>query len=184
MRLITLLGTAVLSSALYASSFGLNINSDDVEAHASFDIGNALGTEGTTNYAIHASYLHSDDNLFKIGFGASNTLEGASSFRFGIGIDAVFADDYAAVPIYGTVSWILPFDEPVPETTLGIYAAFAPSVLSFNDADGYGEFRFQAESEIIDRIHIYAGYRNIDTDYESYDYNFNDGWYGGIKFSF
>lgn len=176
--------TLASSAAMYASGFGLNINSDDAEFEASVGINDAFNIQSQTRYDIHASYLHSDDNLFTVGFGATNTLDGADSFAFGVGINAVFGDNYTAVPLYGKLSWILPFDEPIPETSLSLYAAFAPSVLSFSDADSYSEFRFEADSEVIDHIHIYAGYRNIDTDYETYDYNFNDSWYGGVRFNF
>jgi hypothetical protein len=184
MQRTLLIAALLLSGLLHASGFGLNINSDDAEFHASADINEAFGMHTSSRYDIHASFLHSDENLFKIGFGATNTIEGADSFSFGVGVEAVFADDYAALPLYGKIGWILPLDEPVPQTALSLYAAFAPSVLSFSDADSYSEFRFEVDSEVIDHIHIYAGYRNIDTDYENYDYNFNDGWYGGVKFSF
>jgi hypothetical protein len=88
------------------------------------------------------------------------------------------------MPLFGEAALRLPFDEPIPATTLSAKLAYAPSVLSFIDADQYLEYRLEADVEVISNIHIYGGYRNIDTDYEAFDYNLNDSWYGGLKISF
>jgi len=177
--------TLLLSGVLLnASDIGININDEDAEFHASFDLNPAFNLQSTTRYDIHASLLHADDNLIKMGFGATNSIEGANSFTFGAGLDAVIGDDFFATPLFLKLGWMLPLDEPIPQTSLSFYGAYAPSVLSFSDADSYREVRFEADSEVIDHVHVYAGYRNIDTDYETYDFNFNDSWYGGVRFSF
>ena len=93
-----------------------------------------------------------------------------------------------ALPLLGRVKYILPFDSDIPTTLLFASFAYAPSALTFSDGDTYSEFRAEADMEVISNIHVFAGYRNIDTDYEYADYteeyNLNDSFYGGLKLSF
>jgi hypothetical protein len=178
-----LLSTVLLSGSLYAGSLGLNINDEDVEVRATIDMSAAVGNG--IDYLIGASYLHTEeDDLFKIGFGASNTLQGADGLTLTLGLEGVFADDYAALPLFGQASLRLPFDNTIPATSLSARVDYAPSVLCFSDGEKYLEYRFEADMEVIQSIHVYAGYRNIDTDYETFDYTLNDSWYGGLRWGF
>ena len=175
----------LLASLLQASSIGLNVNSDDVEIEGKMDITSAIGYGSGTTYFLSGDYLHTNnDDLVVAGFGASNTLSGAEGLTFTLGLEGVFGDNYVAMPFFGEAALRLPLDEPVPATTLSAKLSYAPSVLSFVDADQFLEYRFEADMEVISNIHIYGGYRNIDTDYDTYNYNLNDSWYGGLKISF
>jgi len=172
-----------LLTSSFAGSLGLNINDEDVEVQATIDMSAAIGNG--INYLVEIDYLHTEeDDLFKVGFGASNTLQGASGLTLTLGLEGVFADSYAALPLFGQASLRLPFDDDIPATSLSARIDYAPSVLSFSDAEKYLEYRFEADMEVIQSIHLYAGYRNIDTDYETYDYNLNDSWYGGLRWGF
>jgi len=180
-----MMGILILGAAVQASSVGLNINSEDVEIKGRLDITSAVGYGSGTGYFLSGNYLHTDtDDLVTFGFGASNTLSGAEGLTLTFGLEGVFGEDYVAMPLFGEASLRLPLDEPVPATSLKAQLSYAPSVLSFIDADRYLEYRFEADMEVISNIHIYGGYRNIDTDYENRDYNFNDSWYGGINIDF
>jgi len=184
MRKILLLLSALIAT-VDASDIGINVNSEDVEIHGKMDITSAVGYGSGTHYFLFGDYVHTDnDNLFKAGFGAANTLSGAEGLTFTLGIEGVFAEDFVAMPFFGKATLRLPFDEPIPATSLSAYLSFAPSVLSFIDADGYTEYRFEADMEVISNIHLYGGYRNIDTDYEEEEHTFNDSWYGGLRISF
>jgi hypothetical protein len=179
-----LLSTFLVSSSLYAGSLGLNINNEDVELQTIVDMSSAIGYNGV-NYLISADYLHTDnDDLFKVGFGASNTFKGASGLTLTLGLETVFGDDYAALPFFTEATLHLPLDEDIPATYLSARLDYAPSVLTFSDAEKYLEYRLEASVEVIDHVFVYGGYRNIDTDYESYDYTLNDSWYGGLKIGF
>jgi len=174
--------TCLLSSS-FAGSFGLNINDEDVEVRATVDMSASIGNG--IDYLVEADYLHTDeDDLFKVGFGATNTLKGAPGLRLTLGLEGVFGDSYAALPLFGKASLRLPFDDDIPATSLVARLDYAPSVLSFSDADSYLEYRFEGDMEVIPSIHLFAGYRNIDTDYETYDYTLNDSWYGGLRWEF
>lgn len=180
-----ILGAIIVAEVLQAGSIGLNINSEDLEVEGRVDLDSIVVYNSGTNYFLELDYLHTnDDNLFKVGFGASNTLKSAGGVTFSFGLESVIADSYFALPLFAQAALRLPFDEEIPATSLKAEVAYAPSVLSFSDADTYLEYRFEADMEVISNIHIYGGYRNIDTDYEAYNYNLNDSWYGGLKISF
>ncbi|SFZ97746.1 hypothetical protein MNB_SV-5-814 [hydrothermal vent metagenome] len=178
--------TLLLSSILFAQSdVSLNINNEDLEARAAFNLNSTVGYTGGTSYLLDASYLHNDkDDLFTVGLSGENSLEAAPGLVFGFGFKAAFAEDFMAFPLLGKVRYILPFDSDIPTTSFLASYAYAPSVLTFLDGDSYSELRLEGDVEVISNIHIFGGYRNIDTDYERNDYKINDSWYGGLKLSF
>jgi len=181
-----LLSTLLLTGLLSAeSSIGLDINSEDVELLGAINLNSTIGYTGGTSYLVDASYLHNEDNdLFTIGLSGENSLEAAPGLIFGFGFKAAFAEDFMAIPLLGKVRYILPFDSDIPTTSFLASFAYAPSVLTFSDGDTYSELRFEGDVEVISNIHVFAGYRNIDTDYEFVEYKLNDSWYGGLKLSF
>jgi hypothetical protein len=181
-----LLSTLLLTGVINAeSSIGLDINSEDVELLGAIDLNSAIGYTGGTSYLVAASYLHNeDDDLFTIGLSGENSLEAAPGLIFGFGFKAAFAEDFMAIPLLGKVKYILPFDSDIPTTSFLASFAYAPSVLTFSDGDTYSELRLEADMEVISNIHVFTGYRNIYTDYETYEYQLNDSFYGGLKLSF
>jgi hypothetical protein len=181
-----LICTLLFAGILKADSIGLNINSEDVELSGTLNINNAIGAYGSgIAYQISGDYLHTEnDDLFKVGFGASSALSGAEGLTLSFGLEAVFSEDFVAMPLFGQAALRLPLDEPVPATSLIVRVDYAPSVLSFIDADNYLEYRFEADMEVINNIHLFGGYRNIETNYDTYDHTLNDSWYGGLKISF
>ncbi len=186
-----LLSTLLLTGLLSAeSSIGLDINSEDVELLGAINLNSTIGYTGGTSYLVDASYLHNEDNdLFTIGLSGENSLEAAPGLIFGFGFKAAFAEDFMAIPLLGKVRYILPFDSDIPTTSFLASFAYAPSVLTFSDGETYSELRAEADMEVISNIHVFAGYRNIDTDYDIDEnrigeYKLNDSFYGGLKLSF
>ena len=183
----TLLMTGILSAE---GSIGLDINTDDVELLGSYSLNSALGYEQGTTYLFDASYLHNEnDDLFTVGLSGENALEAAPGLVFGFGFKAAFSEDFFAIPLMGKVKYILPFDSDIPSSYLLASFAYAPSVLTFSDGESYSEFRFEGDVEVISNIHVFAGYRNIETNYlddfdVTTDYTLSDSWYGGLKLTF
>ncbi len=176
---------SLLTLTVWSDTIGLNINNRDIEAEASFNLTSAIGYGDGIDYFLGVDYLHTDnDSLVKAAFGASSTLSGAESLTLAFGLEAAFSDNFAALPLFGQAALRLPFDEPIPATSLVARVDYAPSALSFIDADSYLEYRFEADIEVIPNIHLYGGYRNIDTQYNIYDHTLNDSWYGGLKIGF
>lgn len=180
--LSTFLVTGLLSAE---NSVSLNINDEDVELQASLNFNDIIGYADGTIYTLDTNYLHSDgDNLFGIGLSGENQLQGVYGLTVGLGIKTVFADGFAAVPLLVRGAYILPLTDAIPTTTVEMSFAYAPKVLSFNEAEEYSEFRTQVDMEVVSNIHIFTGYRNIDTDYKTSDHTFNNSFYGGLKLSF
>ena len=181
-----LLSSMLMSGLLTAqNSVSLNINNDDVELQTSLNFNDVIGYADGTTYTLDANYLHTDgDNLFGIGLSGQNQLQGVYGLTVGLGIKTVFADEFAAIPFLVRGAYTLPLTDAIPTTTVEMSLAYAPKVLSFNEAEGYSEFRTQLDMEVVSNIHIFTGYRNIDTDYKAFDHTFNDSFYGGLKLSF
>ena len=180
--------TFLLSGALQAqSSVGVDINTEDVEVFANYNLNSDIGYTGGTSILVDTSYLYSSEsesNLFSIGISGESSLEAQQGLTFGFGTKFVFAEDFMALPLLGRVTFMLPFDSDIPTTSLTGVFAYAPSVLTFSDGESYLEYRLEADMEVISNIHIFTGYRNIDTNYEFLDYTLNDSFYGGLKVSF
>jgi len=167
------------------SSIGIDINNEDLEVMSTINLNALTDYSDSTTYLIESYYLNSDgENLFTISLSAENSLQGLEGLTLGFGARFVFADNFTALPLFGKATFILPFNDSIPTTSIDGSFAYAPSVLTFNNGESYAEFRLEANMEIIQNIHMFAGYRNIDTEYKTYDKTFNDSFYGGMKLSF
>jgi len=168
------------------SGVGLNVNDEDLELRAAIDL-NALTSsysEGTS-YTLDVSYLDTDrDNLMTVGVSAESTFQGVEGLALGLGMKSVFTDNFIAVPFLAKAKYTLPFGYSVPKTTLATSFAYAPSVLTFRDGESYREFRVEADMELVTNVHLFAGYRNIHTEYEIHDHTFNNSFYGGMQLNF
>ena len=167
------------------STIGLNINSDDIEVLAALNLNTYADYSDSTIYILDGSYLHTDgDNLSTLGLSGQNTFQGIQGLALAFGVRGVFTSDFFAVPLFGKAVYALPLNDSIPTTSVSTSLAYAPSVLTFRDGESYTEFRIEADMEIISNIHLFTGYRNIDTEYDRYDKTFNSSFYGGMKLSF
>jgi hypothetical protein len=181
-----ILSSTLLTSLLFSnSSIGLDINNDDLELTASIDLNRLVNYAESTTYLLDIAYLYTDgNNMSSVGVSAQNTIQGAQGLTLGFGIKAVFASDFLAAPLYAKAIYLLPLNDTLPSTSIVGHFAYAPSVLSFRDAEKYVAFRVEADMEVINNVHIFTGYRNIDTDFTSHTHTFNDSFYAGMKLSF
>ena len=181
-----LLTTLLLTSTIVAeTSIGIDINNEDVEILGELNFNSLADYSSGTTYILDVSYLYTDgDHLGAVGFSGQNSLQGLEGLTLAFGAKVVFAEDFMALPLMAKASYALPFIDTIPTTSLIASFAYAPAVLTFLDGETYSELRLEADMEIISNIHIFGGYRNIDTDYEYRDYNFNDSFYAGMKLSF
>ena len=140
--------------------------------------------DGTT-YILDGSYLHTDgENLLALGISGQNAFQGLEGLTLAFGLKGIKADEFLAFPLTAKAIYRLPLNDMIPPTSLMTSVAYAPSVLSFQDAKTYSEFRVEADMEVISNIHIFTGYRNIHTEYDHADMTFNNSFYGGLKLSF
>lgn len=187
MHLKKLFITSLLSLGfLHAqSTIGLNINDEDLEVQAAIDLNTFTNYSDGTTYLISGYYLHTDtDNLLALALSGESALQGVEGLTFGLGVRSIFTDNFVALPFFGKATYVLPFDHGIPTTSVGASLAYAPSVLTFREGESYKEFRMEADMAVVQNIHLFVGYRNIDTEYDRHDKTFNDSFYGGMKLSF
>jgi hypothetical protein len=166
----------------------IDINADDIEVAGAYELSEGFDYEGISsrNY-LWARYLYSgesetrSENLVEAGFLATGRLSGIPALTLGIGIKGAFSEDYAAIPI----GLSLRYDIPV-EWKVGLDAEIyvAPSPLVFSDGDGYSGYRVGVDFRPIPNAAVFAGYRNIDLEYDRGSDDFNDGWYIGLRYYF
>jgi len=181
--LIFLLGTATIFAR---NSIGLNINSDDFEVEGSLDLNSFSEYTGGTVISLDANYMNTQrDNLFGFGLSANNNFAGSEGLSIGIGAKYLNFDDYSALPFMIEASYAIPIGESIPTASFSGSILYAPSVLSFDDADNYFEFRAEAAMEVISAVSLYVGYRDleVDTVFNTTD-TFNSSFYGGMKIGF
>jgi hypothetical protein len=188
--LITTLLCALPAIAAERASFGLNINNEDLEVEGRMSLANRTNRLEYRNFFIDANFINGeDDTLTGVGFYVENSPRGYSNLKFGVGLRSIFSKNdaldktFVAIPI--TISGkARMYLGNLPKSALGIKLAYAPEPLTFSDGSSYLEYRIEADMQVIDNIDIYLGYRNIDTDYDTADVNFNSSMYVGFKFIF
>jgi len=181
-----LLATFLLSGSLQAeNTVGIDINSDDVEVLASLNFNTLANYASGTTYILDLKYLHADgDNMSSVGISGQNYLQGVEGLSIAFGLKGIIASDYLAFPLMAKGIYTLPLNDSIPTTSVSLEASYAPSVLSFSDAESYTDIRLEVDMEVISNVHLFTGYRNIDAEYEYSDKTFNNSFYGGIKLSF
>lgn len=192
------------ASILFAETgVGVNINEDDLEIEAVLDSRNLAAFQNTSTILqadVNFLNIEGDNQKAKLlgaGVGATNTLEGVRGVELTFGAKMIYSsidtDDYdsalydstfVALPLMAKVRYTFPpLMFHIPPISLEGKVLYAPGALSFGDAETYSEFRFAAYIKMIPNVKIYAGYRNIHTEYvEGKDFTFNTGFYGGLKY--
>jgi hypothetical protein len=187
LKKISLVSLILVSSVFgfEKGSLGLNINSDDVEFEGRASVSMITNSPVYSNFFIDGNFLNSEENIYGLGLSVENSPINYQNIIFNIGLRSVYSahagQDFWAMPIMVGAKAQL-FLGNLPTTYIGAKAGYAPSALSFQDADEYKEYRVEIDSKVIPNINVYAGYRNIDTDYTSKTYNANDSFYAGFKF--
>ena len=186
-----ILATSLLADGQQAfekGSFGLNINKDDVEIEGRGSLSFMTGSPVYSNFFVSGNYLNADESVYGLGLSVENSPTNYRNLVFNIGLKSVFSDhggqNFIATPITVGAKARL-FLGNIPTTHIGAKFAYAPSPLSFKDADEYKEYRIEADSNVIENINIYAGYRSIDTNYnDGKTTTVDDSVYAGFKFVF
>ncbi len=186
----TLLFTLPVFAGREQASFGLNINNNDLEVEGRISLAGRTSRLEYRNFFIDANFINGkDDTLTGVGFYVENSPQGHSNLKFGVGLRSIFSKNdtlnktFVAIPITVSAKARM-YLRNLPKSALGIKLAYAPTPLTFSDGDSYFEYRIEADMQIIDNIDIYAGYRNLDTNYKVKDINFNSTAYAGFKFIF
>lgn len=167
------------------SSVGIGINNETLELQGSIDLNSFVGYSDITSYNLDFSYLDVNmEHLTSLGVSGESSLQGADGVKLALGAKLVFAQNFMALPLFGKLSFNLPINHALPLITMATSLAYAPPVLTFRDGLSYSEFRVEGDMEVIPNIHLFTGYRSIDTNYIEYNNIFNEALYGGMKLIF
>ncbi len=182
---ILLLSTQLFSFQRF--SFGLNVNTDVVEFEGKLSMAPLMSDPIYRNFYADFNFINDNDTIFGAGVYVENTFYSYQPLSFQVGIRSVFSDygndDFIALPIlFGFKHKV--YAGNIPIGSLGARVAYAPSPICFQDAQKYLETRIEATMQIIENVEIYAGYRNIDTDYDEYQLNYSNSGYLGFRFIF
>ncbi len=189
-QLLLLLATATAALAMHTGE--ININNEDIEAELKFDMGQFNSQLDVDSIYVGGRYIYADkksdaDELIEISYLMQKPLQRMSDLRIGIGFKLNYSSadsyDFVSLPLGLEARYSLPFETIVP-LYVGAKIYYAPSVLSFSDADSYLECKANVDIEVIERGLITVGYRYIDTNYELGDVKFNRAAFVGFKFVF
>lgn len=192
-----LLLTLALGTAAFAMhDASINLNNDDLEVKGSLDIGELNRSDFPDMYFLTLGFLNAEnenedtDALLEAGFKLRQEVRGVEGLRFGLGFKGTYTEvgplKHAAVPLGVELAYTLPIGSAIPVILSGSLD-YAPSVLSFKDADRYMEKRVELGVQIVEQATIFVGYRKIETDFENNlggDYTYNDTGYIGFKVRF
>ncbi len=168
------------------ASFGLNVNPNDLEIEGKTSIAFATSNLDFRNFYIDANFINSEETLVGLGLFVENSPTNYENIAFYIGLRTIFTEhklgsSFTAIPImFGAKARM--YLGSLPKSNLGLKFAYAPSPLTFQDAESYFEYRIEVDMSIIENINVYLGYRSIDTNYKLLDANYNDALYIGFKF--
>jgi hypothetical protein len=194
--LLSMISATVLFAETGAS---ININENDVELEAVLDSRNLAALQNTSTILqaeVNVLNIDSDRQTAKLlgaGLGATNTLEGVRGVELTFGgkmiwssIDDTDDGTFVALPLMAKVRYTFPpLMFHIPPISLEGKILYAPGALAFGDAESYSEFRIAGDIEMIPNVKVYAGYRNIHTEYISgADFTFDTGFYGGLKYTY
>lgn len=174
----------------------ININEKDFEGALKFDMGQFNETLMPDTMFFGFSYIkgsedHSDvddtEGLVGASFLMQRPLGAHDALTLGMGLKYHYTKigdvGFSAIPIGMELKYALPVDIAMPLYVGGTFY-YSPEVLSFDEAKNYIEYRAYADAEVIERGHLVVGYRNIDTNFDAADVDYNHSWYFGFRFQF
>ncbi len=186
---------ALISSAAFgAHQVEINVNDKEVEGQIRLDMGRMGSLEHTY---IGARFLNGDNNnsqtitdidpLMEVSFMVQNDATGIRGLKIGLGFKGEYTKidgrAYAVIPLGIEAELKLPLNAPMA-FYLGGALYYAPSVLSFKDADDYFETRIHLDVEPIENARVEVGYRQIDTNLKNRSVTYNDSFYFGLRLDF
>ena len=191
-----IMGSLVVSSLLVANNnFEINFNSDTVEVASSIYLNDKYILNDNSDYFFDIKYLYSEEKnkyqntqkLASIGLKAISPYYDDNGFNFGLGINAVIADNNPGKTFFATPLSLYASYEINEKVSINIDGSYAPSILTYSDGDNFSQYNVKVNYQIIDNGNLYVGLRNIKTEYKTSTLNtieFDDSAYIGFRIDF
>ena len=173
--------------AATAQTFDMNLS----DTSAQFKFSNRIGNPGAGRSELGFGFLYNDDNnylaeasLLIIDVAGTKTpgLEVGVGPKLYVAKHKDTGGNAVAVGIGGQLRYKLPSLSRINFTVAGYYA---PSIVSFSDANDMYELGAQAGYEILPTANVYLGYRHIEVNFDPIgSHSIDETWMVGMKFSF
>lgn len=189
LRKISLIALSA-ASVFAMHSAELNINNSDLEVGVRLDAGQFNESVEPHTIFIGAKYINADErhsdvrrikDYQEVNFLMQKNVN--ADFRLGLGVKLNHTEDFVSIPLGLEAQYKLPINTAMP-LYIGAAIYCAPEVLSMDKADGFLEYRANADLQVIENGYITVGYRHMDTNYKRGDIEYNDSVYIGMKFEF
>ncbi|MDD2790490.1 MAG: YfaZ family outer membrane protein [Sulfurimonas sp.] len=175
----------------------INVNDSDLELSGKLDMGQMIHSVTPNTVFLGLKFLdvdakHSENDNAKVkSYGEVNFLMqkeiARSGLTIGLGIKLNKTElndkSFMSAPLGIEARYKIPASDYIP-MYIGGTIYHAPTVLSFEDAENYMEYRAHFDLEVIQNGCITLGYRSIDTNYDTYNFNYNKSVFVGFKFGF
>lgn len=174
------IGLSVLVQPVWADSLDLNLHDKAMRVIYSKGLANR-GLEGE----VGVLFDEDDNYLANVGVKvAGENWSDSGTFDITMGVRAVYADmtniDAAAVGIGGGVRF-----SPIHRLGIGGHIYYAPSILSFSDAESYSETGLRVDYQLLAQGFVYIGYRKVEIELEnSVEVDLDDEGHVGMKILF
>jgi hypothetical protein len=164
LRLAAIAALALLGTTAWAGSLDLNLSG----SAARIEYAQAVTPSGLEG---DVSYMHNQDEGDVAGIGlhlVDLANSGSDPLQVGVGGRLFFINpkgpnsNGTALGVGGFVRYTLPQYNRV---ALSGHAYFAPSIVSFGDADRFFEYAFRVEYNVLRQANVYVGYRHVSADF-------------------
>jgi len=187
-------GSVLASSLVFASnnSAQININNNTLEVAGDIFLNDSYNLNDDSNYFLTARYLTSDEGNSKVssqkllttGFKIVNPYIDDKGFSLGMGIDAVWADNYSKT-FYAVALKISGKYMINEQLSTDLEIGYSPKVITYGDGDNFKSGQIKLNYKIIDNGYIYVGARSITTNYkDGTDVDFDSSAFFGYKVTF
>jgi len=195
LKKITLIAATTIS-AFAMNTAEVNINNKDLEVSGKFDIGQFNDAVEPDTMFFGGKFLNADrdhadttsanlDPFYEANFLMMRKV-GNQGIKLGMGVKINHTNSYTTTPLGLQFSYKIPAVDYIPMHLNGeLY--YAPSVLSYQNADSFLEYRASYDIQIIKNGNVTLGYRRVETNYEvnqGGDFTYNSSWYIGFKIGF
>ncbi len=181
---LIVLAAGGMTAATASAGGALDLNLSDKAVRVAYD-----GAQQNSGLHINLSALHHTDDGDMVGAGVHvvNVREANSPVYLGVGVKA-FAfttDDFdgGALGIGGLFRYSLPVNSDI---SLAGYAYYAPTVVSFGDAENMINSDWRVQYAVIPNARVYTGYRYNSISMDGLDdrYEFADVFHVGLTLDF
>ena len=183
------ISTSILSAVNTAQ---LNINSNSLGLKVDYGINEIYNLSNNSKYYTTLEYLSSEDTegtestdrIVNLGLKIMNPYINDYGVSFGMGINAVWVNNYSQTFIATPLSIFADY-AITEEFNIDTSFSYSPKILSYSSATKYQELTAKINYKVIDNGFAYIGYRDIKTKYDdSTSLKFDNSLFFGYKVQF